>query len=90
VEHYLSYCGLVESRRMSNEKLKGRGNTKNRNKYLRWAYGEAAVLALKHPRIRQYHDRLVGKKGPIKAKAIIASKLGPGLLQAHERSDVDL
>jgi len=65
----------VDSRRMSNAKLKGRGNAKNRNKYLRWAYGEAAVLALKHPRIRQYHDRLVGKKGPIKAKAIIASKL---------------
>jgi len=76
VGQYLSYCGLVDSRRISNAKLKGRGNVKNRNKYLRWAYGEAAVLALRHaPRIRKYHDRLVKKKGPIKAKAIIASKL---------------
>ena len=75
VEHYLSYCGLVESRRMSNEKLKGRGNTKNRNKYLRWAYGEAAITALRNSRIRKYHDRLARKKGPIKAKAIVASKV---------------
>ena len=75
VENYLSYCGLVESRRMSNEKLKGRGNAKNRNKYLRWAYGEAAIAALRNSRIRKYHDRLARKKGPIKAKAIVASKL---------------
>ena len=60
---------------MSNEKLKGRGNAKNRNKYLRWAYGEAAISALKNSRIRKYHDRLARKKGPIKAKAIVASKL---------------
>lgn len=75
VENYLSYCGLVDSRKMSNEKLKGRGNAKNRNKYLRWAYGEAAIAALRNSRIRRCHDRLVRKKGPIKAKAIVASKL---------------
>lgn len=75
VENYLSYCGLVESKRLSNEKIKGRGNAKNRNKYLRWAYGEAAIAALRNARIRKYHDRLVRKKGPIKAKAIVASKL---------------
>lgn len=75
VENYLSYCGLVESRRISNEKTKGHGNAKNRNKYLRWAYGEAAIHALRHSRIKKYHDRLIKKKGRIKAKAIIASKL---------------
>ena len=75
VGNYLSYCGLVESKRMSNEKVKGHGNAKNRNKYLRWAYGEAVIGALKNPRIRRYHDRLIKKKGPVKAKAIVASKL---------------
>lgn len=75
VENYLSYCGLVESKRLSNEKIKGRGNTKNRNKYLRWAYGQAAIAALRNARIKKYHDRMVKKKGPIKAKAIVASKL---------------
>ena len=75
VENYLSYCGLVESKRMSNAKIKGRGNAKNRNKYLRWAYGEAAITALRNVRIKKYHDRLAKKKGPVKAKAIVASKL---------------
>src|SRR3990167_6176560 len=75
VENYLSYCGLVESKRMSNAKIKGRGNAKNRNKYLRWAYAEAAIAALRNVRIKKYHDRLLKKKGPVKAKAIVASKL---------------
>lgn len=72
---YLSYCGLVESKQKSNEKVKGYGNRKNRNRYLRWAYGEAAIAALRYAKIRAYHDRLVKKKGKIKAKAILASKI---------------
>jgi len=72
---YLSYCGLVESKQESNEKIKGYGNAKNRNRYLRWAYGEAAIAALKYPKIRVFHDRLAKKKGKIKAKAILSSKI---------------
>lgn len=91
---YLSYCGLVDSRQESNEKIKGHGNGKNRNKYLRWAYGEAAIAALRYPRIRGYHDRLVRKKGKIKAKAILASKIArvsfmmmrdPGMIYSQEK-----
>jgi transposase len=33
--HYASYCRCVGSERLSNGKLKGRGNTKNGNKYAR-------------------------------------------------------
>ena len=40
--HYASYCRCVGSERLSNGKRKGRGNTKNGNKYLAWAYLEAA------------------------------------------------
>ena len=72
---YLSYCGLVESKQESNEKLKGHGNRKNRNRHLRWAYAEAVIAALKYPKIRAYHDRLVKKKGKVKAKAILSSKI---------------
>jgi transposase len=91
---YLSYCGLVESKQKSNEKLKGHGNRKNRNRYLRWAYGEAAIAALKYPKIRAYHDRLVKKKGKVKAKAILSSKLArvsfmmmqdPGMIYTQEK-----
>jgi transposase len=40
--HYASYCRAVRSARESNGKKKGEGNRKNGNKYLGWAYVEAA------------------------------------------------
>ena len=91
---YLSYCGLVESKQESNEKTKGHGNRKNRNRYLRWAYAEAAIAALKYPKIRAFHDRLAKKKGKIKVKAILASKIArvsfmmmqnPGMIYSQEK-----
>ena len=42
VGNYTSYCRLVKSSRLSNEKKKGENNRKNGNKYLCWAYIEAA------------------------------------------------
>ena len=75
VGHYLSYCGLVDSRRMSNERKKGEGNVKNRNKYLRWAYAEAVIGALRSARIKKYYERLKKRKHRIKAMAIVASKI---------------
>lgn len=75
VKNFLSYCGLVESVRMSNFKIKGRSRVKNRNRYLRWALAEGTIASLVNPSIKKYHDRLVKKKGPVKAKAILASKM---------------
>jgi len=46
--HYASYCRCVGSERLSNGKRKGRGNTKNGNKYLAWAYVEAANFAVRY------------------------------------------
>jgi transposase len=40
--HYASYCRAVASSNISNGKKKGEGNRKNGNKYLGWAYVEAA------------------------------------------------
>jgi transposase len=37
VGNYASYCRCVGSEHLSNGKRKGRGNTKNGNKYLAWA-----------------------------------------------------
>ena len=48
---------------------------KNRNRYLRWALAEGAIASLADPFIKKYHDRLVKKKGPVKAKAILSSKM---------------
>ena len=75
VKNYLSYCRLVESKKTSNNKNKGSGNRKCGNNALRWVYGEAAVHAIRYPRINNYYKRLKRKKGAPKALAIIASKI---------------
>lgn len=75
-KNYLSYCGLVDSRRISNQKQKGSGNPYNRNKFLRWAFAEAVITAIaRDPKARAFHDRLVRRKGKIVSKAIIAAKM---------------
>jgi transposase len=43
VGHFSSYCRCVDSRRDSNRRKKGEGNTKNGNRYLAWAFVEAAT-----------------------------------------------
>jgi len=40
--NFASYARCVDSQHMSNGKKKGEGNTKNGNKYLAWAFVEAA------------------------------------------------
>ncbi|MFC6522815.1 transposase [Undibacterium arcticum] len=47
VGNYASYCRCVGSIHVSNGK-KGEGNTKNGNRYLAWAYVEAANFAIRY------------------------------------------
>ncbi len=42
VGDYSSYCRCVKAERLSNGKRKGAGNAKSGNKYLSWAFAEAA------------------------------------------------
>lgn len=44
VGNYVSYCREVPAVRSSNGKTKGKGNKKNGNRYLAWAFSEAAEL----------------------------------------------
>ncbi|WP_419187192.1 transposase [Cupriavidus necator] len=45
--NFASYARCVDSQRLSNGKKKGEGNTKNGNKYLPWAFVEAANFAMR-------------------------------------------
>jgi len=45
VGNYASYCRCVKGARYSNGKKKSKTNTKNGNKYLAWAFIEAANFA---------------------------------------------
>ena len=76
VGNYASYCRCVQSNRFSNSKSKGKGNRKNGNKYLSWAYVEAANLALwNYEYVKRYHQKKTAKTNNVVAIKAIAHKL---------------
>jgi len=76
VGNYASYCRCVGSEHLSNGKRKGRGNTKNGNKYLAWAYIEAANFAVRYnPQIKRYYQRKAARTNRIVAIKTVAHKL---------------
>jgi len=76
VGNYASYCRCVDSKRTSNGKKKGEGNRKNGNKYLSWAYIEAAHFAVRfEKRIKRYFDRKASQRNKIIAIKAVAHKL---------------
>ncbi len=77
VKNFSSYCRLVKGSVASAGKVKGLCGGKMGNAYLRWAFGEAAVLSKRsHPLIKPYAEMLTSKHGKFKANAILANKLG--------------
>jgi transposase len=76
VGNYASYCRCVGSQKTSNRKKKGKGNTKNGNKYLGWAFVEAANFAIRFsPKIRSFYQRKKSKSKGIVALKAVAHKL---------------
>ena len=76
VGNYVSYCRKVPSQWISNEKAKGKGNKKNGNKYLAWAFSEAAELARRyHAEARAYYNRKMQKSNFMVAHSALAHKL---------------
>jgi transposase len=76
VGQFASYCRCVGSPKLSNGKRKGKGNTKNGNKYLAWAFVEAAHFAMRHdPQIRPYYQRILAKTNVFVALKAVAHKL---------------
>lgn len=58
VGNFSSYCRCVDSKRISNEKKKGENNRKNGNKYLSWAFIEAAHYAIRYePKIKKFYQK---------------------------------
>jgi transposase len=76
VGDYVSYCRLVNSTKVSNGKRKGKGNVKNGNKYLSWAYSEAAHFAIRFsPEIQRFYQRKALKTNIPVAYKTVAHKL---------------
>jgi transposase len=72
VSDYSSYCRCVKSERLSDKKKKGEGNRKNGNRYLAWAYVEAAHFARRfYPECQRFYNRKKAKtKGVVAIKAL--------------------
>jgi transposase len=76
VGQFASYARCVSSSRWSNGKKKGEGNRKNGNKYLAWAFLEAAHFAIRYnERIRRFYQRKSAKANGIVAIKATAHKL---------------
>jgi transposase len=76
VGQFASYCRCVSSQYLSNGKRKGTGNTKNGNKYLSWAFFEAAHFAIRYdPLIRRFYQRKAARTAEFVALKAVAHKL---------------
>jgi transposase len=74
--NFASYARCVDSVHTSNGKKKGEGNTKNGNKYLAWAFVEAANFALRYnPEAKRFYDRKKSRTNNVVAIKALAHKL---------------
>ena len=73
---FASYCRLVDAKRLSNGKCKAENNVKCGNKYLAWAFVEAAHFARRYDaNCRRWYDRKAAKTCKVLATKALACKL---------------
>ncbi len=76
VGNFSSYCRKVSSKWTSNDSYKGKGNRKNGNKYLSWAFSEAAEMARRYDEnARQFYNRKISRTNRMVAHNALAHKL---------------
>jgi transposase len=74
--NYASYCRAVKAEHTSNDRKKGEGNSKCGNKYLAWAYTEAATFAVRYsPELRAWYQRKAKLTKRVIALKAMANKL---------------
>jgi len=76
VGNFASYARCVDSKRLSNGKKKGEGNVRNGNRYLAWAFVEAANFARRYcPEAKRFYERKKARTNNIVATKALAHKL---------------
>ena len=92
VGNFASYARCVDSVRTSNGRKKGEGNTKNGNKYLAWAFVEAAHFALRYcAEAKRFYERKKARTNNVVAIKALAHKLARAsfhILREHKPFDV--
>lgn len=92
VGNFASYARCVDSQHMSNGKKKGEGNARNGNKYLAWAFVEAANFALRFcPEAKRFYERKKAKTNTVVAIKALAHKLARACIHIlKERKPFDV
>ena len=76
VGNFASYARCVDSKHLSNGKQKAAGNTKCGNKYLAWAFVEAAHFAVRYcPQAKRFYQRKKAQRNTAVAIKAVAHKL---------------
>jgi len=84
---YASYCRKVPSRWTATTSRKEKGTRKNGNKYLAWAFSEAAEFARRYDeQARSYYTRKMRKTNVVVAHSALAHKLSRAGLLSDEGS----
>jgi len=74
--NFASYCRTVEAKCTSNSKKKGQNNSKCGNRYLSWAFVEAANFARRFDeQCRKWYERKAAKTSNVLATKALACKL---------------
>lgn len=85
VGNFASYARFVDSVHTSNRKKKGEGNVKNGNKYLAWAFVEAANFARRFcPEAKRFHERKKSPDQQHRCHQGVGAQAGAGLLPHPE------
>jgi transposase len=92
VGNFASYARCVDSVHESNGKKKGQGNVRNGNKYLAWAFIEAANMARRWcPEARRFYERKKARTNGVVATKALAHKLARAcyhMLKSRQPFDV--
>jgi len=76
VQKFSSYSRVVKTQRESNKKRTDNKNQKIGNPYLKWAFSQASVMAIKYsPEIKKYFERLKKRMPKQKAMAVLRHRL---------------
>ena len=76
VGNYVSYCRKAETVWTSSDRVKGKGNRKNGNRYLSWAFSEAAEHARRFDTAsRNFYNRKLHERNSPVAHNALANKL---------------
>jgi transposase len=88
---FCSYSRVVPGIHQSSGKAYRSPNSKQGNRYLKWAFSQAAIMAIRYyPEIRRLYERLAAKRrkaARLVARSIIAHKLAQAAFQVMKHNE---